>query len=221
VNGLAGDIARRAREGGDLFVGSRPFHDDDLRRALGSVGREAAAEFPPERGVEALRRRFDERMPDGDYLAWMSYVSFKTHLVEDYLQRLDKMGMQHSVEGRVPLLDAGLARWAFGLPQELKVHGFRQKALFRAAVTPLLPHYIVDRPKQGFCPPVATWAEQLLHERVDVARGPLVEAGLIDGKSTADLARNGQGDSFAAWALGTLSAWSEQNLQAQSAAVRR
>ena len=32
LRGLAGDIARRARDGGELFVGSRPFHDDDLRR---------------------------------------------------------------------------------------------------------------------------------------------------------------------------------------------
>jgi asparagine synthase (glutamine-hydrolysing) len=221
VSGLAGDIARRAATGDDLFVPSRPFHDDLLERHLGPAARVAAAEHPPESWLGDFRRRFRERLPGGDYLAWMSYVSFKTHLVEDYLQRLDKMGMQHSVEGRVPLLDAGLARWAFGLPQELKVDGFRQKALFRAAVTPLLPRYIVERPKQGFCPPVATWAEQLLHERIDVTRGPLVEAGLIDGKSTIDLARNGRGDSFAAWALGTLSAWSEQNLQAQSAAVRR
>src|SRR5204863_299230 len=39
VHGLAGDIARRARDSGELFVGSRPFHDDDLAGCLGPIGR--------------------------------------------------------------------------------------------------------------------------------------------------------------------------------------
>jgi asparagine synthase (glutamine-hydrolysing) len=213
AKGLAGDIARRAATGDGLFVPSRPFHDDLLRKHLGPAGRAAALEHPPESGLGEFRRRFRERLPNGDYLAWMSYVSFKTHLVEDFLQRLDKMGMQHSVEGRVPLLDPPLARWAFGVPQDLKVGGFRQKALFRSAVTPLLPRYIVERPKQGFCPPVTAWAQHLLHERIDDAAGPLVDAGLISANATAEFARNGRRDSFATWTLGTLAAWSKRNLE--------
>src|SRR5207245_5572358 len=42
ARGLAGDIARRAANGGDLFVGSRPFHDDDLAQCLGPVALKAA-----------------------------------------------------------------------------------------------------------------------------------------------------------------------------------
>ena len=96
ARGLAGDICRRARDGGELFVGSRPFHDDDLRRCLGPTGMEAALELPPESGVEDLRRRFDDQFPDGDDLAWMSYLALKNHVVEDYLVRLDVMGMATS-----------------------------------------------------------------------------------------------------------------------------
>ena len=139
ARGLARDIARRAAQGGDLFVGSRPFHDDLLENCLGASGKAAAAARPPETYVEQLRRRFDERYPSADYLAWMSYAALKTGLVEDYLARLDKMGMRESVEGRVPLLDPHLARWAFGLSQEQKIDGYQQKALFRRVVTPLLP----------------------------------------------------------------------------------
>ena len=117
LGGLAADIARRASTDGGLFVPSRPFHDDVLDRCLGPVGRAAAELCPPETRIEELRRQFDTRLPDGDYLAWMSYVSVKTKLVEDFLQRLDKMGMRHSVEGRVPLLDPAVARWALRLPQ--------------------------------------------------------------------------------------------------------
>jgi hypothetical protein len=46
--GLAGDIARRAAHGGDLFVGSRPFHDDDLSMCLGPVAGKVAKEHDPE-----------------------------------------------------------------------------------------------------------------------------------------------------------------------------
>jgi asparagine synthase (glutamine-hydrolysing) len=212
VGGLAGDIARRARDGGELFVGSRPFHDDALQRYLGPIGKEAAAAFPPEQGVSALRRRFDERMPGGDYLAWMSYASLKTHLVDDYLARLDKLGMQESVEGRVPLLDPVLARWAFTLPQEVKVPGFRQKALFRRAVDDLLPDYITERPKQGFCPPVGAWSASLLADRMNGASA-LVDEGVVAPDATSRLRTNGStGESFALWTLGTLMLWCESNL---------
>ncbi|MDP9270176.1 MAG: asparagine synthase (glutamine-hydrolyzing) [Chloroflexota bacterium] len=213
AGGLAGDIARRARDGGELFVGSRPFHDDDLLSCLGPRGQDALRASPPEKPVRELRRSFDGRAQNpSDYLAWMSYVSFNGHLVEDYLARLDKMGMVHSVEGRVPLLDPNLVSWSFGVPQSKKTPNFRQKALMRAAVAPLLPDYILKRPKQGFCPPVADWAGSLLASRAPKA-SRLVDEGLVRPDAFARLARPGTVKaSFASWTLGTLAAWCEANL---------
>jgi asparagine synthase (glutamine-hydrolysing) len=212
LSGLAGDIARRAADGDELFVGSRPFHDDDLRRCLGPVAREAASHQSPEEPIVSLRRRFDDRVPNGDYLAWMSYSALKTDLVEDYLVRLDTMGMRESVEGRVPLLDPRLARWAMALPQHEKVNGYKQKDLFRRAVSPVLPEYVLDRAKQGFCPPVAAWARTEMAKRVNGAAG-LVERGLLAPKAVETLRNDkSSGASFALWALGTLEAWCERNL---------
>jgi asparagine synthase (glutamine-hydrolysing) len=212
AHGLAGDIARRAREGGELFVGSRPFHDDDLRACLGPAGLEAWDGASPEDPVARLRESFEARTHHGsDYLAWMSYLALRAHLVEDFLTRLDRMGMAHSVEGRVPLLDPTLVSWALAIPQSLKVPGYRQKALMRAAVSPLLPDYVLERPKQGFCPPVADWATTLLAERP--ASGPLTERGLIAPGALDRLRSTGTTNaSFAAWTLGTLGAWCEANL---------
>jgi asparagine synthase (glutamine-hydrolysing) len=213
ARGLAGDIARRARNGGQLFVGSRPFHDDDLRHYLGPVAREAACERPPEAHVETLRERFDTRRPGGDQLAWMSYVALKTDLVEDYLVRLDTMGMQHSVEGRVPLLDVELVELAFSLSQRAKVGPrYEQKALYRQAVSSFLPTYITERPKQGFCPPIADWASSLLRSRVATPTR-LIDRGLITPNAVELLsARGSVNASFALWALGTLSVWCDTNL---------
>jgi asparagine synthase (glutamine-hydrolysing) len=213
ARGLAGDIARRARDGAELFVGSRPFHDDALRACLGPVGRETLAGAPPEAPVAELRRRFDERMPEGsDYLAWMSYVALKNNLVEDYLARLDTMAMAHSVEGRVPLLDPMLVRWAFRVPQARKVPGFKEKALMRSAVASLLPDYILDRPKQGFCAPVADWALALLGKR-EITGSVLVEEKLVSPDALDHLRRAGTVNaSFARWTLETLASWCESNL---------
>ena len=212
LRGLAGDIARRARDGGDLFVGSRPFHDDDLARYLGPAAREAAATSPPEQGIVELRRRFDERFPNGDYLGWMSYASLKTNLVEDYLARLDKLAMRESVEGRVPLLDPALAEWAFRVSQRPKVGAYEQKALFRRAVKPLLPDYILERPKQGFCPPVAAWASSMLADSLN-GSSVLYDEGIIAPNAVEDLRRGGStGDAFALWTLGTLIKWCERHI---------
>jgi asparagine synthase (glutamine-hydrolysing) len=214
ARGLAGDIARRAGSGGQLFVGSRPFHDDDLHRYLGPVARDAARRRPPETLIGELREQFDTRQPGGDQLAWMSYVALKTDLVEDYLVRLDTMGMRHSVEGRVPLLDVDLVDLAFSLSQGAKVGPhYEQKRLYRQAVSPFLPAYITERPKQGFCPPVADWASSLLRSRV-VSPTRLIEQGLIEqGALEALSAKRSAKASFALWGLGTLSVWCDTNLR--------
>ena len=213
ASGLAGDIARRARDGGELFVGSRPFHDDDLLACLGPAGREALEAVPPEEPVAQLRGRFDERVPEGgDYLEWMSYLSVKTSLAEDFLVRLDRMGMAESVEGRVPLLDPNLVKWSFRVPQSRKVPGYKQKVLMRDAVGPLLPDYILDRPKQGFCAPVADWASALLGKR-QLEGSALIDEGLIAPDAFDHLrAKRTVKASFALWALGTLASWSQENL---------
>ena len=224
--GLAGDISRRAAAGGDLFVPSRPFHDRVLRRCLGPAGLSAVALAPPETPIEDLRRRFDCRAPAGDYLAWMSYASLKTMLVEDYLQRLDKMGMQYSVEGRVPLLDPQLCRFAFSLSQETKIGRYREKCLFREAVAKLLPRYIVERPKQGFFPPIDRWATELLNAQLHrhAHSSLLVEEGLVT-PNALNLVTSGRWQSrYAAWTLATLLEWSEREMNGrvfQSAATDR
>lgn len=212
TGGLAGDIARRASGGGELFVPSRPCHDDDLERCLGPVGLTALAARHPESRVQDLRRSFDERLPAGDYLAWMSYAAFKTSLVGDFLTRLDRMGMRHSIEGRVPLLDPTLVRWSFGIPQRVKVPRWRQKALLRTAVEPVLPRYVVTRPKLGFCAPVAGWSEALLLGRPVPADNPLFESGLIRRDAFEFLSLQSSGNGFASWTLALLAEWTARNV---------
>jgi asparagine synthase (glutamine-hydrolysing) len=213
ARGLAADIARRAREDGQLFVGSRPFHDDDLQHHLGPAGRDAARKRPPEASVATTRQHYDKRFPRGDQLAWMSYLALKTHLVEDYLVRLDTMGMGKSVEGRVPLLDVDLVRFGITLPQQATIGArYEQKMLFRRAVSSFLPDYITQRPKQGFCPPVTEWASTLLASRIP-RQSVLFDDGLIDVRAANTLLNSRSVNaSFALWTLGTLMVWCRENV---------
>ncbi len=212
IDGLWGDIARRAASNGELYVPSRPFHDDALRVSLGPAGLASLAVSHPESGIRDLRRRFDERYSGRDYLAWMSYAALKTSLVEDFLARLDKMGMRHSVEGRVPLLDPVLARWSFSVPQATKVPSFRQKALLRSVADRFLPRYVLERPKQGFCAPIGAWCAEILAGRQIAAESPLVESGIVKSDALETLRRRGAGAGFASWTLALLNEWTERNL---------
>src|SRR6185295_8298875 len=116
------------------------------------------------------------------------------------------------VEGRVPLLDPTLVRWAFRVPQSRKVPDFEQKALMRSAVTPLLPDYILDRPKQGFCAPVGDWALALLGKQ-QMTGSVLVEEKLVAPDAFDSLREAGTVNaSFASWTLGTLASWCELTL---------
>jgi asparagine synthase (glutamine-hydrolysing) len=71
------------------------------------------------------------------------------------LQRVDRMTMRHSIEGRVPFLDTTMIELAQTIPPELKLRsmpdGTRvEKWILRKAVEDLLPHDIVWRNKEQF-----------------------------------------------------------------------
>ena len=205
--GLTRDIARRAASGGQLFVGSRPFHEDDLAALAGPAATQLLARWSPENSIDGLRSRFDAKAPDADYLSWMSYSATKTHLVEDFLARLDKMGMRESVEGRVPLLDPNLVKFGFTVPQRMKVGRYQQKELFKKTVSHLLPDYILNRPKQGFCAPVTSWATQLLSRRSELDISPLVDQGIVNPEVCNWILTDDNADPFAKWTLGSLVLW--------------
>jgi asparagine synthase (glutamine-hydrolysing) len=73
----------------------------------------------------------------------------------------DKLSMAHSLETRVPFLDNDLVDFALKIPITLKLQGEGQqtngKVILRNAMSKLLPLDIVQRKKQGFSAPDASW----------------------------------------------------------------
>jgi len=63
------------------------------------------------------------------------------------LQRLDRAGLAHGVEVRVPFLDPELVELAMRLPMRMKVRDGIDKWILRQAFADVLPYYIWSRPK--------------------------------------------------------------------------
>src|SRR3954449_708957 len=143
------------------------------RRALLRGG---AVETPDP--VDAIRRRYAETT-GAETLARLQDVDLGTYLVDDLLVKTDRMSMAHSLEARVPFLDAHVAELALTLPTDLKVRGLAKKRLLRQAVAPLLPPQVARGRKRGFSIPAAAWL-----------RGPLVPFAR-DALSPARLRRQG------------------------------
>ena len=95
------------------------------------------------------------------------------HFLADHnLNYTDKAAMAEGVEVRVPLLDRALVELAATIPPEEKLRGGVAKAIFKAAMEPVLPRAIITRPKTGFGAPVRGWIRGRLRERVDDLLSP-------------------------------------------------
>ncbi|KVN39078.1 asparagine synthetase B [Burkholderia pyrrocinia] len=63
------------------------------------------------------------------------------------LQRVDRASMRHTVEARVPFMDAELIDYVLSLDFSYKLRDGVEKFILREAFRDVLPDYIVDRPK--------------------------------------------------------------------------
>ncbi|HEX2233613.1 MAG TPA: asparagine synthase-related protein, partial [Thermoleophilaceae bacterium] len=87
----------------------------------------------------------------------------------------------------VPLLDHRLVEFAAALPSNLKLRRLTRKYLLRRVARKLLPHEVIERPKQGFPMPLSHWfrgeANEFLRDHLSPAtlkaRG-LFDAGYVD-----------------------------------------
>ena len=88
--------------------------------------------------------------------------SLESWSIPRYLAHSDRMGLAHGVEGRVPLLDEGVIRAAWGIPAEARVGKTGLKASLREAAGHVLPPLVRDRAwKLGFHAPLRAYVAAL------------------------------------------------------------
>jgi len=126
------------------------------------------------------------------------YRDSVTYLPNDILVKLDRATMAFGLEGRVPYLDANVVKFAWSLPQSMKIHEKQGKWILRRVLDRYVPRKLVERPKMGFGIPLDSWlrgpmrdwAESLLDER-RLQREGFFEPALIREKWDAHTAGEG------------------------------
>jgi asparagine synthase (glutamine-hydrolysing) len=156
----------------------------------------------------------------------MQEVDIGTWLAGDLIPKMDIATMAHALEARSPFLDHELMQLAASIPADLKLPSMRKKGLLRDALKPWLPADILERPKQGFCVPMADWlrgdlrdfAADTLLDRAARSRGYFREASV---RSLLTDHANGRGDhSNRIWALLVHELWHREFVDRANADVR-
>ncbi|MFN8289421.1 MAG: asparagine synthase (glutamine-hydrolyzing) [Chitinophagaceae bacterium] len=126
--------------------------------------------FPPGK----LNSYFDEELDSryADDLSYMMAIDYKTYMLDDILQKVDRASMAVSLEGREPFLDQHIIEFAARLPSDYKLHKGVKKYILRQIVHKYVPPSMMERPKMGFGIPIASWLKHELKPFVDEAFDP-------------------------------------------------
>ncbi|MBF0245125.1 MAG: asparagine synthase (glutamine-hydrolyzing) [Planctomycetes bacterium] len=127
------------------------------------------------------------------------------------LRDCDSVSMHHSLELRVPLIDAPLAECVWRAPSALKMRsGSCNKPLLVDAVRDLIHPRLLGRAKRGFEMPVGAWLLAKGMDRLEGLRhSPLFESEAV-GDCLAAFRKNPR-HYLPVWSLYVLDAWCRRN----------
>ncbi len=156
-NHLIADILRRASYGEEFsWSGTSIFSPSHLKYLLSTEYKNHSLD--PAKYGQSLHDEAYSLKSDASYLERLLFVELNQRLAEILLMRVDKIGMAHSLEARVPFLDHRLVEYSMSIPDNIKVPNYTEpKYLLKKAVEGILPNDIIYRKKQGFAAPVDTW----------------------------------------------------------------
>jgi asparagine synthase (glutamine-hydrolysing) len=162
-----------------------------------------------------------DRARSMDAFTGVSWLELRSYMLNTLLRDTDAMSMRHSLEVRVPFLDAPLVDYVLSLPESAKLAPGHPKSLLVAALGDLLPKEIVTQRKRTFTFPWENWLLGPLGKRV--------AAGLADWSPAlaphlgADFAQAVWNDYLAGrttwsrpWSLYVLNEWVKRNVRETS-----
>jgi asparagine synthase (glutamine-hydrolysing) len=221
---LAAGVARRAPDvrGRDWvlrgatplerrYIGNGRVGDADTRASvLAPEWSTPAALAEPYAASDAV---YAESVGLGD-VRRMQHLDLHLWLPGDILTKADRLSMAHSLELRVPFLDAVVWEAASRIPVAAQLDAHTTKRVLRAAAADVLPPEVCALPKLGFPVPVRTWLsgpwglgvrDELASADLGGVVNPAAAVALLDDHraGTADHSR-------VLWALMILNRWHEQ-----------
>lgn len=137
------------------MIWGRPYFDTQLRQRI--LKREAFADLGG--GVDAPEMFLSSLFERGsDPVDCMSRTHFGSILPDDFLVKVDRASMAHSLEMRAPFLDHRLIEFSFEkVPSEWKVKDGESRRLQRILAQQWLPPDLDTKRKQGFSIPINDW----------------------------------------------------------------
>ena len=108
------------------------------------------------------------KIPIHDEFYKMMYINYKYDLPNDYLVKVDRMGMANSLETRTPFLDYRLVELMTLVDKSIKMKGFERKSVLRNSTGKYLPNEILNAHKKGFEIPLREWFKS--NENLEVAQ---------------------------------------------------
>lgn len=161
-------------------------------------------------GAEALS------YPDLSWAEEMMLIDQQIYLQDDILTKMDRASMAVSLESRVPFLTHSVVEKSWELESSLKLapHGDRGKLVLRKVLSRYVPDGLVERPKQGFGMPIASWLRGPLKDWADslLQSADLDACGLM-AKPVRDLwVEHGKGADHAShlWTVLMYRLWSQK-----------
>ena len=105
------------------------------------------------------------RLANGNLIeAFILYDRYFATLSDNYLCKVDRASMAHSLEARSPFLDHRFVELSSKIPTKWKTNGIQTKILMKEALKSRLPEQIIKGKKRGFSPPVETWTKEASFE---------------------------------------------------------
>jgi asparagine synthase (glutamine-hydrolysing) len=110
--------------------------------------------------IQYLNTPFDEGNllnEANDLLSKFQATEYKTYMVDDILQKVDRATMSVSLEGREPFLDQRIIEFVSRLPSDFKYRNGVGKYILKDIVHKYVPQQLMERPKMGFGVPLENW----------------------------------------------------------------
>lgn len=111
------------------------------------------------------------------------------YLPDDILTKVDRCAMALGLETRAPFLDHRLVEFAWRLPPAARDAGASGKALLRHWLYRQVPRALIERPKQGFAVPLASWLRGPLRAWAEDLLEPAKLAPWFDAQAVHQLWR--------------------------------
>ena len=187
-------LYRASKKGYPIFWGGAMDLNGDVRSKLlgGELSSDALNDTIFEECVSKNWQDFKSKRSGNDISSWMSYMDIKLRLPELMLPRLDRMGMAHSIEGRVPYLDHRIVELMFSVAENVSMESRKiGKPALKKIASPSLGREFVYRNKQGFQAPVSEWKTQGFAEYVNLLKLFSVRTGLFDADAVNEIVKFG------------------------------